>query len=509
MRVLTSPGTYTAFPNDPALTFTTHDANDKGILGGDADPTVTVDDFTWTFNILNGRTVGTVSGLIESHEDCSGGPDPSCQTVTKTISPADINFPAPGTGQCVNGVCVVADATITQIDGTTNQPKTETYIGTSVQKPDFFAYQLINGSPNPPSSTGGANSGGSNSHGPDPILVFGGKAFNFGQPSGKLYLFNLTPDVSQDGAFGPFASGNSSPTVDPTKPQPSVSPLAMLQNDSNPNSQTVWLQTTFYINTTNKTGDGQPLLGIAKQDSFINVALGGTDPVTGGLVGARRGGSHVDVTDWAPPAPGCEVSCTSVQTSTREALAFTGDIATLAGPDGSHFLGSGNPNMVIGFNSTGTHNIGRDIPLNPNSQPVDQSSGSTYHVGYGIGSLQPSAQTLAGPYHGYASGMVESQVPASGFSNVVASTSSNDLTLAFDPVGNSVTASITVRDVQHHDGATEAYTLGFGGQGRSAYIDDQHYAAIESSTGTSVTEQPALTPTSAPRVTLLVAISSE
>ncbi len=471
VRVLTSPGTYTAFPNDPAQTFTTHDANEKGILGGDADPTVSVDDFTWTFNIVNGRTVGTVSGLIESHQDCSGGPDSSCQTVTKAISPADINFPAPGTGTCLNGICTITDATITQNDGTTNQPNTTNYIGTSVQQPGFFAYQLIDGQ-----YINGQKVIGQNH---DPILAFGGTPFNFGQPSGKLYLFNLTPDVSQNGAFGPFASGNSSPTVDPTKPLPSVSPLAMLQNDSNPNSRTVWLQTTFYIKTTYNTGTGDPSLGIAQQDSFINVALGGTDPQTGGLVGARRGGSQVDISNV-----NCGGACSP--STTREALAFTGDIATLAGPDGSQFLGSGNPNMVIGFDSTGTHNIGRDIPLNPNSQSVDESSGSTYHVGYGIGSSPSTTQTLTGTYHGYASGMVESQVPAGGFSNVVASTSSNDLTLAFDPVANSLTASITVRDVQHHDSATEAYTLGFGGDGRSAYIDDQHYAAIESSTGTSV-----------------------
>ena len=44
-----------------------------------------------------------------------------------------------------------------------------------------------------------------------------------------------------------------------------------------------------------------------------------------------------------------------------------------------------------------------------------------------------------------------------------------------------------MRDVGNHDGATEAYTLGFGGNGkRSAYIDDKHYAAIESVEGTSV-----------------------
>ena len=49
----------------------------------------------------------------------------------------------------------------------------------------------------------------------------------------------------------------------------------------------------------------------------------------------------------------------------RIQFAFTGDIASLAGPDGSHFLGKDDPNIVIGLDSTGTQNIGRDIPLDP------------------------------------------------------------------------------------------------------------------------------------------------
>ena len=79
------------------------------------------------------------------------------------------------------------------------------------------------------------------------------------------------------------------------------------------------------------------------------------------------------------------------------------------------------------------------------------------------------------------------------FQNVVASTSPDDLTITFDPVANTLTGSITVRDITGGDGATEAYTLGFGDasrdlQNRSAYIDDQHYAAVESGVGTSVTQ---------------------
>jgi hypothetical protein len=42
-------------------------------------------------------------------------------------------------------------------------------------------------------------------------------------------------------------------------------------------------------------------------------------------------------------------------------------------------MGKDSPNIVIGFDTTGTHNIGRDIPLDPSTSTVDQQSGSTPH----------------------------------------------------------------------------------------------------------------------------------
>ena len=131
-------------------------------------------------------------------------------------------------------------------------------------------------------------------------------------------------------------------------------------------------------------------------------------------MGARRGGSNVDF----QPCSDCAIH--------REGFAFTGDIASLGGPNGSHFLGSSNPgddpNVVIGINSTGSHNIGRDIPLDPSSRRVDQSSGATYHVGVGAGEVQTQGQSPgATTFSGYAVGMVQSEVPANNFRKVVAS----------------------------------------------------------------------------------------
>ena len=355
---------------------------------------------------------------------------------------------------------------------------TKTYAGIGVLRTDFVAYHVLNV---PDESPG---------YHPEPILAFGGQGYNFDTPSGKTYAFILTPDVVQvlGGAFSPFASAESSPEIDDSvdengnfiKPQPSISPLLYLEKDSsatNDPSRAVWLQTSLYISTPADNEQEVPF----DQESFVNVALGGV--ANGGLVGARRGGSHVDIT--TTPCTGNE--CGPV--INRELFAFTGDIASLAGPDGSHFLGENEPNIVIGFDSTGTRNIGRDIPLDPGSSSIENQSGSTYHIGVGLGELLPQDQTHTpnDEFKGYAAGIVQSEVPAPSFGNVVASRSPDDFGITFDNTTNTLSANLTVHDVQNLDGATSKYTLGFGDNSgapanKSAYIDDVHYAAIESGT---------------------------
>ncbi|MCJ7598252.1 MAG: FecR domain-containing protein, partial [Methyloceanibacter sp.] len=228
VRVLSTPGVYTAFPGTPNE-YTTDASGKQGILGGGKYPDGTLpplsDDFEWTFTIdENGRLVGTVLGLTDAH--CVDG---DCDNIEVTTPPpADVNFPATFVAeQCLNGVCPVIDATITQNNETT------TYIGLAVLKKDFFAYQVIG---LPEISLNTNNSNDDNGPSIDPLLIFGGKGYDFGTPSGKTYAFELTPDLVQlaQGAFGPFASGQSSPEIDPTKPLPSVSPLLYLETDSNP-----------------------------------------------------------------------------------------------------------------------------------------------------------------------------------------------------------------------------------------------------------------------------------
>jgi hypothetical protein len=242
----------------------------------------------------------------------------------------------------------------------------------------------------------------------------------------------------------------------------SVTPLTLLKKDG-ADSRDVWLQTSFFL------GDSGDQESAIDQDSFVNVALGGT--ANGGLVGERRGGSHVDV----------PISSTETR---RDALAFTGDVATLAGPGGSHFMGTNQPNIVMGFDSTGTKNIGRDIPLDPaDVSPIDQG-GASYHIGIGTSPITPPVQTFDGTYKGYAAGMVESEHPEPGFYNVVKSTSPDGFAITFNKITNTLSANVTLEDVRDNDPATSAYQFKFGNTPgaatRSAYIDNQHYAAIES-----------------------------
>ena len=173
------------------------------------------------------------------------------------MSDVAISLPAEfADGTCSEiGVCIVTDGQATQDDVTTN------YIGTAVLKPGFYAYQLTPGHYEGDTKIIDSR---------DPVLLFAGEAYKFGEASGRLFQFDLTSDVLQDSAFAPFASNDSSPSVDPNKPLPEVSPLSYLEKDGGLEDQShaVWLQTSFYIKTTYNPGDGgeDPALGLAQQE---------------------------------------------------------------------------------------------------------------------------------------------------------------------------------------------------------------------------------------------------
>ena len=73
-------------------------------------------------------------------------------------------------------------------------------------------------------------------------------------------------------------------------------------------------------------------------------------------------------------------------------------------------------------------------------------------------------QTLDRTLKGYAAGMVQSQVPASNFVNVVASASPDGFTITFNKTANSLLANLTVYSdiLRGGDGATSSYEFNFG-----------------------------------------------
>lgn len=417
LRVLTPPSNYTAY-GQPV-----RDPEDRGILGGDDNDQVTADDFIWTFTIEDGRLVGSVTGLT--------GGIPGDPESTEQLGPAQVDFPAVfPLSDCNAGVCAVRDAKVTHAG------QTKTYLGLAVLQQDFYAYHITDPEADLGQELAIVNEldvyqdevGYQDDDGgpPQTLLAFGGKGHDFGTPSGRTFAFLLTQDVTNN-AFAPFAGDGSAPTVDTSQdengdyinPQPFVTPLLFKeQTDGTPESEAVWLQTSLYIKTTPVDEDDDVSFD---QQSFINVALGGIDAETGGLVGERRGGSELS-----------QHEDSEVELSERQgSYTYTGDIASLSGPDGSHFLGTENPNVVIGLDSAGeSHNIGRDVPNDTYDEGVEV--GSTTHIGLGIGPIVDQDQSYDGIFQGYASGMVTSDIPSGDFTNEVASLEPEDFQIGFD-----------------------------------------------------------------------------
>ncbi len=147
-------------------------------------------------------------------------------------------------------------------------------------------------------------------------------------------------------------------------------------------SRAVWLQTNFFVGSDPDN-----------RETFINIALGEWDPVTRRLTGAQ--------------ARRIDVNRSEARAATRRPIASPATSpAWPARRQCSHFLGTGNPNLVIGLDSTGTHNIGRDNPLNPTEYPIENQSGATYHIGVGAPIPEPLAQT-GGTFQGYAAGFAQ------------------------------------------------------------------------------------------------------
>ncbi len=381
------------------------------------------DAFNWGFEVHDSRLTADITGV---------------NTGSGALPETKIDLPWIPDG-CDNGPCQVTDATVTQ------NGQTETYQGIAVFKPGFYAYQLNNAPNGTPGELTHVNPSDSGSN---PLLIAGGDAYAFNTPSGKTYTFSLTGDINQPGAAGPFALAHSSPSGPGYQ-----SPLVLLEKDSGSSddpSRAVWLQASF-----NVTGTGPG------QQSFVNVAVGEWSPESG-LSGVRRGSSDVGDT-----------------------YSFSGEIASLANSDGSHFMGDDNPNLVIGSDSTDTQIAGRNPWNDQAQQAAEEASDTTYHIGIGSGPSTGATQSYSGTFNGFAAGLVEGT--SHDAPTVVTNVSSNDVIIGFDPTRNTMTAAIQVSDNGFLHSVS--YDLKFGNEnGTSAYIDNQTYAAVEGA-GSSVTER--------------------
>ncbi|MCB1444075.1 MAG: FecR domain-containing protein [Methyloceanibacter sp.] len=390
------------------------------------------DDLVWTFTVKGNRLLADIPAEADI--------DAELETVYLRSGPAaKIDFPEKLT--CLNGFCSVETAKVTADGETTN------FIGHAVLKNDFFAYHVVSDEPNDF----------------DRLLVFGGKKHNFGEPAGKIYLFALTSDIVQ-GDAPPFASGGSAALGEGNA---FVSPLIAKEQNGGAEDQSrpVWLQTSFALGS-----------GDSEGQSFVNIALGEWSS-EGGLTGARRGGADLDSDNYS----------------------FSGDIASLEGPDGGHFLGADGetPNAVLTLGGPGTENLGRDTPLHGNevllqidnsdlpngvqdgpgigpSPAIDAQSGSTYHIAVGTETLE-GVEAGSGTFTGYAAGF--SQQAGSNELRSLVNSSPNDVKLELDGDTNNLTATIKVADGRLLP--NPRYEFKFGGQGNSALIDNDIFAAFE------------------------------
>jgi hypothetical protein len=495
-----------------------------GILGGDEG--VTNDDFVTDALIVEGSlqdgTLGAIFGVASGLTEY----DPSGENAVMA-SPRffTLSFNSAFGDHAAAGVTFSVDAHISSYAELANVPAENIQlesvaIGSQVYRPGFLAYQLYPVATEAQPAPGDIPAVGDQIGGidfDDPLLIIAGEEFVL-PTGGQVREISLRTDPRENqggvipgdlGFVVPFASAKYMPknipfpipaSFDPQTgspadlPQPdeipAVSALLLLERDggSEDVSQSVWLQTSFYISPNGQGGE---------QQSFAVIALGGVEERNGfdALVGMRRGGSQIMFGPVADPG--------------MRQVSFAGGVATLAaggeeGGLGAHLLGEqefDRVNLVIGADSTHVdpetgqgHEIFIDRPLVSAQQtPADDHQYATYHIGTQITpdqSAQAPVQTDAGvenPLLGYAVGVVNTltlQDP-----NVVMNSLSSDVSFAFDAETNTLAASFRVLDWNGTDGAVSAYDLKFGGigePGRSAFIDDRRFAAIETPDATAV-----------------------
>lgn len=175
--------------------------------------------------------------------------------------------------------------------------------------------------------------------------------------------------------------------------------------------------------------------------------------------------------------------------STQSSASYAGTVVTEAGTDGGHFFGPNAKNFLLSGDVENADAYSDSYLNLPSGTSSADTISNTVHPGelqteYTVSSLSRTTRTL----YGYGAGMVES----SENMNPVAFSSSkpDQMMLSFNAGNNSLLSTLSVSDRQGSDASVESFLVKFGtetdgsGYSRSAFIDDDNYAARDSKTPT-------------------------
>ncbi|MBD1549340.1 FecR domain-containing protein [Roseibium aggregatum] len=175
--------------------------------------------------------------------------------------------------------------------------------------------------------------------------------------------------------------------------------------------------------------------------------------------------------------------------TTQSSASYGGSVVTEAGTDGGHFFGPNAQNFLLSGDVENADAYSDSYLNLPSGTSTADTISNTVHPGqlqneYTVSSLSRTTRTL----YGYGAGIVES----SDNTNPVAFSSSkpDQMMLSFNAGNNSLLSTLSVSDRQGHDSNAESFLVKFGteadgsGYSRSAFIDDDNYAARDSKTPT-------------------------
>lgn len=233
--------------------------------------------------------------------------------------------------------------------------------------------------------------------------------------------------------------------------------LKMIESSSTTLLDSKFLASSFHIE-----GNG------VSQKSLVSLALGMVyDDGEGPQMDFGRRGSHR-------------------RAASESAGLYGGAVGTLRGADGGHFFGPNANNFVLFPDMENDDPFGDGYVNRPGDITNTDTLSGTAHVGVLTGETAVSSLTRSSKtFQGYGAAMFESTSPYSGSGPVAfSSTTVGDVTFEADAPNNDLYTTIKVKDVNADDTTIDSLTVAMGtrpsdknGRSRSAYIDDNTYAA--------------------------------